>query len=176
MVNVPTLLRGSATYMSMTQRYNLFTPGTLFQWVWFSCMLIICSVTDIFSIPTITEPPLVECQDLVSWFRRFCWFCTKAKFEGYSNDITKENCTLNHLNKWINEWMIELNWCFKLFEWMSKGMNEWNWYFKLFLDGPTKVHFCLLPFQQRYCRLCWVILLVLYLSKKPGISQLPSQI
>ena len=34
-------LRGSATYISMTQRYNLFTPGTLFQGIWFVHALVI---------------------------------------------------------------------------------------------------------------------------------------
>ena len=40
-------------------------PGKVFYRVQFSCMLVICSVTDILSTPTITEPPSVECQDLL---------------------------------------------------------------------------------------------------------------
>ena len=51
-------LRESATYIfiSMIQPYNL---------CWFSCLLVICSNTDIPSKPTITEPLLMECQDLL---------------------------------------------------------------------------------------------------------------
>ena len=56
-------LKGSATYKSMTERYNLLTPGALFWQVKFSCMLVNCSVTKILSTPTITEPPSVKCQE-----------------------------------------------------------------------------------------------------------------
>ena len=65
-------LKGSATYMSKTQRYNLFTPGTLFQQVWFSCMLVICSVSDTLLKPTFTETPSVECQNLLILHRSMC--------------------------------------------------------------------------------------------------------
>ena len=40
-------------------------PGKVFKRVQFSCMLDICSVTGTLSTPTITEPPSVECQDLL---------------------------------------------------------------------------------------------------------------